>query len=51
MNLASIVLLLLILAVIALIVVHLWRNRTNGCCGCGRTDCPSRKAGKQPNKL
>lgn len=47
MNLASIVLLLVIVAMIALVVVHLWKNRHNGCGGCGRKDCPARKAGKR----
>ncbi len=47
MNFTSIVLLLVIVAVVALIVVHLWRSRHSGFCGCGRKDCPARKAGKR----
>lgn len=47
MNLASVVILVALLAVVALVVVHLWRNRGNACCGCGREECPSRRAGRK----
>ena len=46
MNLASWIILGILVIVVILVIIYLLKNRKKGCCGCNKFDCPYKKMHK-----